>query len=281
MERGNRLNFQHPWLAAVVETVQDAGHIIMAIYTRSFDVQNKADNSPLTDADQAAHQLIVARLRALTPDIPVLSEEETNLYGRELWGQDRYWLVDPLDGTKEFIKRNGEFTVNIALIEQGCPVLGVVHSPALGWSYAAAAGKGAFKLVNEGAWQAIHCTKHVDAASWRIVGSRSHAEDDLQAVLDRLDAYELVPMGSSLKLCLVAEGAADLYPRLGSTSLWDTAAAQCVVQEAGGQVVDLAGTPLDYSNTSELLNPHFIAHGISNMDWPIVFSGANDRAKGN
>ncbi len=239
----------------------DAGRAIMDVYGRDFDVSHKADSSPLTEADQAAHRLIAGRLRALTPDIPVLSEEEIDLPGREHWGQGRYWLVDPLDGTREFIKRNGEFTVNIALVEQGRPVLGVVHAPALGWSYAAAAGEGAFKRTGEGAWQAIHCATHKENAPWRVVGSRSHAGDSLQAVLDRLGDYELVPMGSSLKLCLVAEGAADLYPRLGPTSLWDTAAAQCVVEEAGGRVIDPAGRPLGYADTEHLLNPQFFVYG--------------------
>lgn len=288
------MNFRHPWLREVIATAHDAGRAIMDVYGRDFDVTHKTDSSPLTEADQAAHRLIAGRLRALTPDIPVLSEEEIDLPEREHWGQGRYWLVDPLDGTREFIKRNGEFTVNIALVEQGRPVLGVVHAPALGWSYAAAAGEGAFKRVAGSAphhhplspegrgvgervqtakqsdidnesWQAIHCATHKENSPWRVVGSRSHAGDSLQAVLDRLGSYELVPMGSSLKLCLVAEGAADLYPRLGPTSLWDTAAAQCVVEEAGGRVVDLAGNPLRYGDTAHLLNPQFLVCGSSDL----------------
>ena len=278
MERSDRLNTRHPWLNEVIVMAHDAGRAIMDVYARDFAVQHKTDNSPLTEADQAAHRLIVARLHALTPDIPVLSEEEIDIPGRERWGKDRYWLVDPLDGTKEFINRNGEFTVNIALIEQGWPILGVVHAPAIGLSYAAAAGEGAFKQINQNAWQVIRCKKRTIAAPWRVVGSRSHAGDSLQAMLNQMGAYKLVPMGSSLKLCLVAEDAADLYPRLGPTSLWDTAAAQCVVQEAGGQVVTLAGTPLKYGNTAELLNPFFIVHGISDMNWPAVFGSANNNA---
>lgn len=265
------MNFRHPWLREAVAMAHDAGRAIMDVYGRDFDVTHKSDSSPLTEADQAAHRLIDGRLRALTPDIPVLSEEETDLPQRERWGTGRYWLVDPLDGTREFIKRNGEFTVNIALIEQGRPVLGVVHAPALGLSYAAAAGEGAFKWTGEGEWQTIHCAAHKENAPWRVVGSRSHAGDGLQAVLDRLGSYELVPMGSSLKLCLVAEGAADLYPRLGPTSLWDTAAAQCVVEEAGGRVIDLAGNPLEYGDTAHLLNPRFLVCGNGEADRLIPF----------
>lgn len=268
------MNLTHPLLREVIAIAHDAGRAIMDVYGRDFDVSHKTDSSPLTEADQAAHRLIADRLRVLTPDIPVLSEEEIDLPQREHWGQGRYWLVDPLDGTKEFIKRNGEFTVNIALIDQGRPVLGVVHAPALNLSYAAAAGEGAFKQAGEGSWQAIRCATHKANAPWRVVGSRSHAGDSLQSVLGRLGSCELVPMGSSLKLCLVAEGAADLYPRLGPTSLWDTAAAQCVVQEAGGKVVTLDGATLGYGNTAELLNPYFIVHGTSDMDWPAVFGEA-------
>ena len=176
--------------------------------------------------------------------------------------QGRYWLVDPLDGTKEFIKRNGEFTVNIALIENGTPVLGVVTAPALGTAYVAAEGVGAFKVNEEGQRHAIHVAgKPVEGATWRVVGSRSHPSQDLAAWLGKLGKHDMLMMGSSLKLCLIAEGKADVYPRLGPTCLWDTGAAHAVVRYAGGRVDTLKGEPLNYANPTEKLNPYFVAWG--------------------
>jgi 3''(2''),5''-bisphosphate nucleotidase, bacterial len=246
-------------LNQLVDIAQRAGDAIMTVYRTDFFVKTKSDDSPLTRADQSAHELIVCELKKLAPEIPILSEEDTDINGRSELGSGRYWLVDPLDGTKEFIKRNGEFTVNIALIEQGCAVLGVVHGPALDVTYAACANEGAFKLAAGliGEWQRIQVASHDDHTPWRVVVSRSHAEDSLNKFLARLGQCELISMGSSLKFCLVAEGAADIYPRLGPTSLWDTAAAQCVVEAAGGKVVQLDGIPLSYANTDELLNPYF------------------------
>jgi 3'(2'), 5'-bisphosphate nucleotidase len=250
----------------VMAIARDAGAAIMAVYAGDFAVAEKDDRSPLTEADERANGLILRRLGELTPGLPILSEEAVaDFPGADAAG--RYWLVDPLDGTKEFIKRNGEFTVNIALIESGKPVLGVVHAPALGASYLAARGLGAFKQIDKGSPQAIGAAAHDDGQPWRVVGSRSHAGDSLGAFLHGLGAHELVSMGSSLKLCLVAEGAADLYPRLGPTSLWDTAAAQCVVEQAGGQVLASDGAPLSYANPRETLNPHFLVHGKSATDW--------------
>jgi len=240
-----------------------AGDEVMAVYDRGADgltVTQKADQSPLTEADERAHRLIAARLAVVTPRLPLLSEEDVAAFsGPDARG--RYWLVDPLDGTKEFIKRNGEFTVNIALIEAGRPVLGVVHAPALGVTYLAAEKVGAFREARGEARQSIAVSRHAPGTLWRVVGSRSHAGDSLRTYLDGLGKYELVPMGSSLKFCLVAEGKADLYPRLGPTSLWDTAAAQCVVEQAGGSVRTLAGLPLGYAETGQLLNPYFVVAG--------------------
>lgn len=239
---------------------RSAGKAIMDIYGREFSIEQKADNSPLTEADAAAHNLIVNQLPLLSLQAPILSEEAPeNFAGADAHG--RYWLVDPLDGTKEFIKRNGEFTVNIALIENGKPVLGVVYAPALDVCYTAARGLGAFKAEGEQAPVAITVVEHQADTPWRVVGSRSHASDAMQTWLDKLGAYELLAMGSSLKLCLVAEGAADVYPRLGPTSLWDTGAAQCVVEQAGGRVVQLNGDVLSYANTKEVLNPFFLVLG--------------------
>jgi 3'(2'), 5'-bisphosphate nucleotidase len=258
-------------LAQVEQIARAAGAAIMDVYARKdFGVQLKSDDSPLTEADAAAHALISRRLAALTPGLPLLSEEDVSGFG----GPDterRYWLVDPLDGTKEFIKRNGEFTVNIALIKRGRPVLGVVYAPALGVAYLAAQGAGAYKVGADGERSAIRVTTHTRGAVWRVVGSRSHAGETLHGLLQRLGGYELVSMGSSLKFCLVAEGGADVYPRLGPTSLWDTAAAQCVVEQAGGRVTRLDGSPLSYADPGVTLNPHFVVHGDSDLDWCRVF----------
>ncbi|MBS3935954.1 MAG: 3'(2'),5'-bisphosphate nucleotidase CysQ [Sulfuritalea sp.] len=250
-------------LDRIVAIAGAAGDEIMAVYARAaagLAINRKADNSPLTEADERAHRLIATRLAALSPALPLLSEEDVASFpGPDRQG--RYWLVDPLDGTKEFIKRNGEFTVNIALIEAGRPVLGVVHAPALGVSYLAAEGIGAFRQTRGAARQSIAAAKHRPGTVWRVVGSRSHGGDRLAAFLADLGEYELAPMGSSLKFCLVAEGQADLYPRLGPTSLWDTGAAQCVVEQAGGSVRTLEGRPLGYADTGQLLNPYFVAAG--------------------
>lgn len=250
-------------LEAVEKLARKAGDEIMAIYNRDFAIAEKEDNSPLTEADSAAHQLIVAGLENLPLSVPILSEEDVEGFtGAD--EQGRYWLVDPLDGTKEFINRNGEFTVNIALIEKGEPVLGVVYAPAFDVAYCAARGLGAVKVTEQGQRVAIQVAAPPAEHAWRVVGSRSHAGAETEAWLANLGEYELVPMGSSLKICLVAEGAADIYPRLGLTSLWDTAAAHAVVNEAGGEVVQLSGEALSYANTKEVLNPHFIVRALNN-----------------
>jgi 3'(2'), 5'-bisphosphate nucleotidase len=255
-------------LEQVEAIARAAGAAIMEVYGREFAVSAKEDRSPLTEADAAAHRVIAARLAQLRPELPLLSEEGVE----EFPGPDaasRYWLVDPLDGTKEFIQRNGEFTVNIALIEAGRPALGVVFAPVPDVLYAAAAGVGAFKAA-AGHRAPIRVARHAPGTPWRVVGSRSHAGDSLGPLLDRLQPHELLSMGSSLKFCLVAEGLADLYPRLGPTSLWDTGAAQCVVEQAGGAVIRLDGSPLGYGNPAERLNPFFIVHGVSDADWPAL-----------
>lgn len=245
-----------------------AGKKIIEIYeSADFGVDMKADNSPLTLADLASHELIVASLTKLTPDIPVLSEESKTIPYRERSQWPRFWLVDPLDGTKEFIKRNGEFTVNIALIEQGRPVLGVVHTPALGVTYYATKGLGAFKVEN-GTAQPIKVQVDV-SQNLNVVASRSHAGPETEAFLAALAkdyTVNLVSKGSALKLCLVAEGAAHLYPRLGPTMEWDTAAAQCVAEEAGAIVTDTDGKVLAY-NKENLLNPFFVVNASPTLQW--------------
>lgn len=250
-----------------IETLaMHAGAAILEVYeSDDFGVDHKDDDSPLTKADLAAHNVIVAGLEQLTPDIPVLSEESADVPFEERQKWKKYWLVDPLDGTKEFIKRNGEFTVNIALIEEGKSVLSVVYVPVTEVSYSAAVGVGVFKR-KDGKKSSISVMKN---SRFRptIVGSRSHMNDEVKTYLERLGQHELVSMGSSLKFCLVAEGQADLYPRLGLTSEWDTAAAQCIVEQAGGHVVTLDGEPLLYNTKDSLLNPHFMVYGDKGRDW--------------
>ena len=244
-----------PEIDKINEIAQQAGKAILDIYQRDFQISEKADHSPLTEADLASHTVIVEALEKLTPEIPILSEESATIpYStRKEW--KTYWLIDPLDGTKEFIKRNGEFTVNIALIHQGRPVLGVVHVPVTDITYYGDFSQGAFKQ-DTGGLTPIGVSK-TRQSPLRVAGSRSHAGDSLKRFLEKLGDHEMVSMGSSLKLCLVAEGKADIYPRLGPTSEWDTAAAQAVVEAAGGQVTDTTLNPLRYNTKDSLLNPHF------------------------
>ena len=252
-------------LQSLVAIAREAGEAILTIYhdeARFEQVDMKADDSPLTLADQASHHHIMQRLQALTPEIPVLSEEgkAIDYAERSQWGQ--FWLVDPLDGTKEFIKRNGEFTVNIALIEGQRVIMGCVHVPVLGVTYYAAQGEGAFVQRGEEAPEAIEAARfRMRDSGLRLVCSRSHMSPEVEAYVQQFDAPETVSMGSSLKLVLVAEGKADIYPRLGPTMEWDTAAAQIIVEEAGGTVLEHAtNQPLRY-NKENLLNPYFIVFG--------------------
>jgi 3'(2'), 5'-bisphosphate nucleotidase len=258
------------YLNPACDIARAAGRRILDVYERGFSVEQKEDRSPLTEADRAAHELICEKLEQLTPGVPVLSEESAKVDYEKRAEWKRFWLVDPLDGTKEFINRNGEFTVNIALIEAGVPVLGVVYAPVLGVVYAGTADEGAFREEADGRRTPIRVTTPHQRPV-RVVGSRSHAGDSLGAYLARLEeqlgSHQMVSMGSSLKLCLVAEGKADLYPRLGPTSEWDTAAAQAVVEAAGGQVTDLQLRPLRYNSKDSLLNPHFLVFGDPGVDW--------------
>ena len=251
----------------VVDIAARAGDEILKIYNSDeFDVETKDDKSPLTAADKASHNTIVAALAALTPDIPILSEESSAITWDERSTWPEYWLIDPLDGTKEFIKRNGEFTVNIALIQGHQAVLGVVHVPVQQRCFYGYQGGGAFELTAAGETKPINATAEAQAPL-RVVGSRSHRGELLDAYLAKLGDHVMVPMGSSLKLCLIATGDADLYPRLGLTSEWDTAAAQAVVECAGGKVVDLDGKPIMYNAKENILNPHFLVYGDTSRDW--------------
>jgi 3'(2'), 5'-bisphosphate nucleotidase len=248
-------------LPAVRALVAEAGVAILEVYATGHDVEYKADDSPITRADRAAHEILCAGLQRLTPAIPVLSEESTDNHAaavRHGWSQ--FWLIDPLDGTKEFISRNGEFTVNVALVRGHRPVLGVVAAPVLDVVYYGVVGAGAFVAQHQEPGKPIHVRRPA-ATPLVVVGSRSHRGDSLDSVLERLGPHEMRPMGSSLKICLVAEGAADFYPRLGPTSEWDTAAAQAVVEAAGGAVTTLDGKPLRYNERDTLLNPHFLVFG--------------------
>ena len=250
---------------SLIRTAREAGDAILKIYRQDFKIYEKLDASPLTEADLASHRIIVDALRQLTPDIPVLSEEDADIPFTERSQWSSYWLIDPLDGTKEFIKKNDEFTVNIALVKQHRPHIGVVHVPATGVTFYGEAGKGAFR-IEDGKTVQIHATQPA-RIPLRVAGSRSHAGSSLQTFLEKVGEHEIISMGSSLKLCLVAEGKADIYPRLGPTSEWDTAAAQAVVEAAGGMVTDTSGNPLLYNMKETLLNPHFLVFGDSSRDW--------------
>lgn len=241
-------------LEQICQLAREAGDAIMQVYNDAapLDVSHKSDDSPVTAADIAAHHVIMQGLKQLSPEIPVLSEEDPPAWEvRQHW--QRYWLVDPLDGTKEFIKRNGEFTVNIALIEAGKPVMGVVYAPVLGVMYSAADGK-AWKEEG-GQREQIHVR---DARPPLVVVSRSHGDDDeMKEYLKQLGEHQTVATGSSLKFCLVAEGKAQLYPRFGPTNIWDTGAGHAVAMAAGAHVHDWQGKTLDYAPRESFLNPGF------------------------
>jgi len=263
----------------VIEKIAiDAGKEILKVYNGKspVEVTLKADNSPLTEADCAADALITRRLQDSFPEIPILSEESTGIdyTTRQTW--DRYWLVDPLDGTKEFISRNGEFTVNIALIENGDPVLGIVHVPVLGVTYSGLVGDGdgAVKIDAQGRHSIKSAKMKSSKSSVRIVASRNHRGGQLDQLINEITRSvgktEVVSMGSSLKMCLVAEGSADFYPRLAPTCEWDTAAAHAILVAAGGQIVGLDFQPLRYNLKDSLLNPDFIAIADMDFDWQSV-----------
>ncbi len=252
-------------LTEVVNTAVEAGQKIMEIYRSEFDVQLKQDQSPVTEADLRANDWILSRLKQLTPKIPILSEEALEAFDAPN-AAGQYWLIDPLDGTKEFVNRADQFTVNIALIERGETVFGVVYAPALDQLYYGIRGRGAYKQATDrGSLIAPAASISVSCLSenpLRVLGSRSHQNQETLDWLKHLDNYQLRGVGSSLKFCLIAEGKGDLYPRLGPTSLWDTAAGQAVLEAAGGRVVQLNGEVLSYASPDQRLNPHFIAYGL-------------------
>ena len=249
-----------------IAIARDAAEAILAVYERDFDVQSKDDKSPVTEADLAAHAIIVKRLAELAPDIPCLSEEGSipDFETRRRW--NRYWLIDPLDGTKEFINRNGEFTVNIALIVDGFPAMGVVHVPVTNATFSGGPELGAYLQEGDGDEQELTVASRC-ADAVRVVASRSHRGPNMDPWLAELPDAEFVPCGSSLKFCKVASGEADVYPRFGPTSEWDTGAAQAVAEGAGGRVITLDGKRLAYNSKDSILNPYFIVCGPDDHDW--------------
>ena len=250
----------------VIEIAEQAGAAIMQVYASGFDIEQKADDSPVTSADLAAHRLIVQGLSQLTPDIPVLSEESAQVSWETRRQWQRYWLVDPLDGTREFIKRNGEFSVNIALIEGGVSVFGVVQAPVTGLVWHAERGAAAYR--REGQQQDAISTRVPPAVPLRVAASRSHRSERTQTLLARMGEIELIAQGSSLKFCRIAEGTLDVYPRLGPTSEWDTAAGQCVLEAAGGVLLAAdSGQPFQYNQRPRLLNGDFVALGDATLPW--------------
>ncbi len=248
-------------LAALIEAllpvVQTAGTAIMSIYDGKFAVERKEDDSPLTLADLESQRIIIEGLKRITPGVPILSEESATAPWTERRTWRELWVVDPLDGTREFVKRNGEFTINIALVVDHEPLLGMIFAPAQGLLYWGAAGSGAFAQQGGGQPRRIQCV--APAKPLRVVGSRSHLSAQTEEYLQRLGPHVMTGVGSSLKFCLLAQGDADLYPRFGPTSEWDTAAGQAVLEAAGGHVTRFDGHRLRYNCRESVLNGDFLA----------------------
>ncbi|WP_413113156.1 3'(2'),5'-bisphosphate nucleotidase CysQ [Thaumasiovibrio sp. DFM-14] len=265
------------YLSSAIEIAREAGQLILSIYQHGdFERSIKADDTPVTSADLAAHQHICQRLQVLTPDIPVLSEEAAAipLHERARW--PRYWLVDPLDGTQEFIAGSGDFATIIALIDNHRPVMGVVYAPVSDVVYYACQGEGAFKTNGEGT---LPISTHTHRHNSRNIAVAISRRQDIDAITNRLDPawnYHLVPLGSAaLKACLVAEGAVDCYLRLGPTGEWDTAATQCIVEEAGGRILNTHLQPLSYNLRETLENPNFITLGDETLPWSDILTPDN------
>ena len=255
------------WRERCVAIARDAGAAILDVYARDFTVEDKPDHSPLTAADITAHRIIVRELARLTPELPVLSEEGAAIAWQTRRQWTTYWLVDPLDGTREFVKRNGEFTVNIALIQDGVPVLGVVFAPVLDYLVHAQHGLGSWLREPASGEDLALGSCRPAPTRLRVAVSRSHLDARTARVLDVIGEHERIGLGSSLKFCRLAEGRIDVYPRFGPTSEWDTAAGQCVLVAAGGAVLGLDGEPFRYNRGESLLNPDFIALGDPDLPW--------------
>ena len=257
---------------SLIQMVEEAGAAILAIYETDFDVANKDDDSPLTQADLASHRVLVAGLNKFTPDVPVVSEESELPSYEQRSGWSYYWMIDPLDGTKEFVNRNGEFTVNVALIQGDTPVWGIVGVPVQARVFVGDAKARSASLLEKGQRTQLRGrSMSREQSSLDVVASRSHGGERLETYLDQLGGHfadvKRLPVGSSLKLCVLAEGAADFYPRLGPTSEWDIAAAQAVLVGAGGAVSKFDHSPLQYSK-ADILNPEFYAVADAAFNWP-------------
>jgi len=258
---------KHQLIEKVVQLAQQAGEAILAIYkSEEYEIKTKEDESPLTTADLAANEIIEKSLRSLTENWPVLSEESESISYEERKSWEYYWLVDPLDGTKEFIARTDEFTVNVALIHNGSPIMGVVYVPVTGVCYYALKGEAAYKQALGKERELISVRPCADEKIV-VTMSRRHDPDRVKALLDQFKSFDIVVCGSSLKFCLIAEGAADVYFRYGPTSEWDSAAAQCVVEAAGGAVLTMDMQSLCYNAKDSLINPPFIVIGDGKKDW--------------
>lgn len=256
------------YMSDIAMVAEKAGNKILDIYSRmqEYNVKKKNDNTPLTEADILSHQIVMEGLKDITPDLPVLSEEGNTISYEKRKQWRKYWLVDPLDGTKEFIAKNSEFTINIALIENHKPVFGLIYVPVKQLYYFAASGEGAFKQEKNKDPVAIK------TSAWKpgkiiVAVSRHHSVDRLDVLFSTAGEYEIITRGSSLKFALIAEGKADIYPRMGPTSEWDTAAGQCIIEEAGGIVVDLSFEPLRYNTKDSLINPSFLVIGDPSHAW--------------
>ncbi len=251
-------------LPEVERIARKAGELVMEVYKRDFDVMFKEDQSPVTEADLLASEYIEAALKKLAPEIPFMSEESASVPFSERSSWDTYWLIDPIDGTRSFVNKTDEFTVNIALISQHQPILGVVYVPVTCINYYAAEGEGAFKRDADGKVATIAARQ---LASPPVIAGNRSKSGEMEKFLRKVGSHELIIMNSSLKICLVAEGSADLYARFWPTSEWDTAAGHAVVKEAGGSLVDMQMQPLLYNTKDSLINPYFFVRGDHQEDW--------------
>lgn len=259
-------------LLEILNISVDAGKVILNYYNENVDVIYKDDESPLTKADLASHKIITDSIKKITPDIPILSEEEfIDWKIRKKW--KKYWLIDPLDGTKEFIKKNDEFTVNIALIENNRPILGVIYTPALNELFYSIKNFGSYKILTKKKLNTLKEAKRISinkkkSNKIKIVGSRSHSNPILDKWVNKnFNEFDILQKGSSLKFCLIAEGSADIYPRFGPTSEWDIAAGHIILEEAGGKLKSIDNKEILYNEKENILNPEFFAY--SNIDFVI------------
>lgn len=251
----------------IVSLAKQAGNQVFNIYQSDFTVEYKADKSPITVADLASHDCICQGLRHLTPDLPVISEESEPISFQKRRSWEKYWLIDPLDGTKEFLEKNGEFTINIALIEQHKPSLGVIFVPSKNICYFASKGLGAYKQIGETQPKVMLSRAWKEEQSITAVISRRHGMKELEKFLAQFSSLNLLYCGSALKFCWLAEGLADIYPRFSPTFEWDTAAGQCILKEAGGLVIDNTGQELQYNMSSSLQIDNFLAVADKRRHW--------------